>query len=116
MALFTLAVPSYWPWLSGCYVVTHQFKVVHYLLLEDELGLVLVDALGFVLVDSLSVVLFDPLVVCNPSCNKLKNYSSINLWIAVQGYEVQDHHNVADCHYMCICVFLLYHRHQTLIS
>ena len=61
-------------------MVTHQFKVVHYLLLEDELGLVLVDALGFVLVDSLSVVPVDPLV---PSCNKLKNYSSINLWLAV---------------------------------
>ena len=52
-------------------------------MLFDALGLVLVDALGFVVVDALGVVLVDPLLVCNPSCNKLKNYSSINLWIAV---------------------------------
>ena len=55
--------------------------MVHYLLLGDVLGLVLVDALGFVLVNALGVVLVDMLIVCNPSCNKLKNYSSINLSI-----------------------------------
>ena len=42
-------------------------------MLFDALGLVLVDALGFVVVDALGVVLVDPLVMCNPSCNKLKN-------------------------------------------
>ena len=54
--------------------------MVHYLLLGDALGLVLVDALGFVLVNVLGV-LVDMLIVCNPSCNKLKNKSSINLSI-----------------------------------
>ena len=43
--------------------------MVHYVLLDDALGLVLVDALGFVLVNALGVVLLDMLVVCNPSCN-----------------------------------------------
>ena len=56
--------------------------MVHFLLLGDALGLVLVDALGFVLVNVLGVALVYPLVVCNPSCNKL-NYSSMNLWTAV---------------------------------
>ena len=55
--------------------------MVHYLLLGDALGLVLVDALGFVLVNALGVVLVDMLIVCNPFCNKLKNYISINLSI-----------------------------------
>ena len=61
-------------------------KLVHYLLLDgpgEALGLVLVGALGFVLVKALGVVLVDTLIVCNPSFNRLKNYSSINLWIAV---------------------------------
>ena len=73
---------------KGCYVVTHQsylnqLKVMHYLLLGGALGfaLVLVDAVAFVLVNALGVVIVDTLVVCNPSCNKLKNYSSINLSI-----------------------------------
>ena len=65
----------------------NPLKVVQYLLLGDALGLVLVDALGFLLVNALGVVLVDTqhhtLVVCNPSCNKLKKYSSINLSIAV---------------------------------
>ena len=52
-------------------------------MLGDALGLVLVDGLGFVLVNALGVVLVDLLVVCNPFCNKLKNYCCINLWIAV---------------------------------
>ena len=55
---------------------------VHYLLLGDALGLVLVDALGF-LVNALSVVLVDMLIVCNQSCKKSKNYSSINMSMAV---------------------------------
>ena len=59
--------------------------MVHYLLLGDALGLVLVDALGFVLVNALGVVLVDTLVVCNPSCNKLENYSSIDS--SMQGQE-----------------------------
>ena len=70
----------------GCYVATHQsdlnpLEVEHYLLLGDALVLVLVDVLGFVLVNALGVVLVDKLVVCNPSCNKLKNYISTNLSI-----------------------------------
>ena len=56
---------------------------VHYLLLGDALGLVLVDALGFVLVNALGVVLVDMLIVCNQSCKKSKNYSSINMSMAV---------------------------------
>ena len=32
----------------------------------------LVDVLGLVLVNALGVVLVDALIVCNPSCNKLK--------------------------------------------
>ena len=66
---------------------TNPLKVVHYLLLGDALGLVLVHALGFVLVDALGVVHVDQLIVRNPSCNKLKNYSSINLWIAAAHYQ-----------------------------
>ena len=58
--------------------------MVHYLLLGEVLGLVLVDALGFVLVDALGVVFVDPLVVREPSYNKVKNKSSIKLC------EVQD--------------------------
>ena len=52
-------------------------------MLGDALGLVLVDALGFVLVNALGVVLVDMLIVCNQSCKKSKNYSSINMSIAV---------------------------------
>ena len=71
---------------KGCAGVTRQsalnpLEVMHYLLLGDTLGLVLVDALGLILVNALGVVLVDTLVVCNPSCNKLQNYSSINLSI-----------------------------------
>ena len=67
-------------------MVTHQsdlnpLEVEHYSLLGDALVLVLVDVLGFVLVNALGVVLVDKLVVCNPSCNKLKNYRSTNLSI-----------------------------------
>ena len=67
-------------------MVTHQsdlnpLEVEHYSLLGDALVLVLVDVLGFVLVNALGVVLVDKLVVCNPSCNKLKNYISTNLSI-----------------------------------
>ena len=61
-------------------MVTHQsVKVVHFSLQDEALGLVLVDALAFVLVNALGVVFVDTLVVCNPSCNKSKNYSSINV-------------------------------------
>ena len=67
-------------------MATHQsylnpLEVEHYLLLGDALVLVLVDVLGFVLVNALGVVLVDRLVVCNPSCTKLKNYISTNLSI-----------------------------------
>ena len=48
--------------------------MVHYLLLGDALGLVSLDPLGFVFINALGVVLVYPLVACNPSCNKLKNY------------------------------------------
>ena len=58
---------------------------MHYLFLGDALGLVLIDALGFVLVNALGVVFVDTFVMCNPSCNKFKNYCSNNLWIAVWG-------------------------------
>ena len=50
-------------------------------MLGDALVLALVEVLGFVLVNALGVVLVDKLVVCNPSCNKLKNYISTNLSI-----------------------------------
>ena len=87
-----------------------------HLLLGDALCLVLVDALGFVLVNAQDIVLVDMLKVCNSSCKKLKYHSSINLQIAV--LECEDHHNVADHHYMwsCVCHWQLNHRHQTFIS
>ena len=66
-------------------MITHHSDLnplaVDYLLLDDALVLALVEVLGFVLVNALGVVLVDKLVVCNPSCNKLKNYISTNLSI-----------------------------------
>ena len=86
-------------------------------MIGDALDLVLVDVLGFVLINALGVVLVDKLIVCNPSCYKLKNHISIKSR-GVSLCEVQNHQNVADhqlsdLQYMWICVCLLNHSPQT---